>query len=104
MIKQFKSPQGYFVLKMSLLECTSIFKGGRGICGNCGRSVLEGYYVPSLNHYLCPKCYQDFAKRTPYYPEDAYFENEWLEYVTKRIKKLGLTLQQSETEHEKAQL
>lgn len=98
MIKKFKSPQGYTVLKMSLFECTSIFKGGAGICDNCGRAVLEGYYVPVLNHYLCPKCYQDFTQRTPYYPEDAYFESYWLDYVSKRIKKLGLALQQTETE------
>lgn len=98
MVKRFQSPQGYTVLKMSLFECTSIFKGGAGICDNCGRAVLEGYYVPVLNHYLCPKCYQDFTQRTPYYPEDAYFESYWLDYVSKRIKKLGLSLQQTETE------
>lgn len=86
MVKQFKSPQGYTVLKMSLFECTSIFKGGAGICDNCGLAVLEGYYVPVLNHYLCPKCYQDFTQRTPYYPEDAHFESYWLDYVSKRIK------------------
>lgn len=98
MVKQFKSPQGYDVLKMSLFECTSIFKGGAGICDNCGCAAMEGYYVPVLNHYLCPKCYQDFTQRTPYYQDDAYFESYWLDYVTKRIKKLGLALQQSETE------
>ena len=75
MVKQFKSPQSYTVLKMSLFECTSIFKGGAGICDNCGIAVLEGYYVPVLNHYLCPKCYQNFTQRTPYYPEDAHFES-----------------------------
>lgn len=98
MAKQFKSPQGYAVLKMSLPECISVFKGGAGICDNCECAAMEGYYVPVLNHYLCLKCYQDFTRRTPYYPEDAYFEGYWLEYVTNRIKKLGLPLQQSEQE------
>lgn len=96
MIKQFKSPQGYIVLKMSLSECISIFNGGAGICDNCGRAAMDGYYVPVLNHYLCPKCYRDFTQRTPYYQEDAYFESYSLEYVTNRIKKLGLELQQAE--------
>lgn len=96
MVKQFKSPQGYDVLKMSLFECTSIFQGGTGICDNCGQATMEGYYVPVLNHYICRKCYQDFTQRPPYYQEDAYFESYWLDYVTKRIKKLGLALQQLE--------
>lgn len=32
------------------------------------------------------------------YPEDAHFESYWLDYVSKRIKKLGLSLQQTEIE------
>lgn len=33
--------------------------GGFGICDECGKHSHEGYLVPVLNHWQCPKCFND---------------------------------------------
>lgn len=54
--------------------------GGFGICDECGKHSHEGYLVPVLNHWQCPKCFNDWKDRARYYPEDAPFERHTAAY------------------------
>lgn len=59
--------------------------GGFGICDECGKHSHDGYLVPVLNHWQCPKCFNDWKDRARYYPEDAPFERHTAAYYESRI-------------------
>lgn len=80
--------KGFMVIEMSLPECIGAFHG-LGICDKCNATAFNGYYVPVLNWYLCPKCYKEFYRRTPYYPEDAEFEKSQATQTIRAIKAAG---------------
>ena len=74
--KDFKSKQGYKVIKFLKLNPIEVFEGGLSICDYCNTFGLEGYYIPVLNRYYCEKCFSDFESRTPFYEEDLVFEEQ----------------------------
>ena len=81
-----KTQVGYIYLKTSVEECSKW--GGMGICDHCNQASSEGYLVPVLNHWLCPDCFNSWAKRATYYPEDIDYESRTTAYY-ERI--LGIT-------------
>ena len=73
---------------MNFMDVVMIFNG-YGICDECGDSTNKGYYVPVLNHYQCPKCYEDWKSSCEFYEEDLWFEKDNIKFVEERIKKLS---------------
>jgi hypothetical protein len=61
------------------------------VCDECNEHAPAGYLIPVLNHYMCPKCFNDWSKRCHNYPRDraielkraAYFEHMIPTIVTK---------------------
>ena len=61
------------VLEVSLTEITQI--GGLGICDYCAKPSFNGFLIPVLNRWFCPKCYEEWKSRAVYYPEDKEYED-----------------------------
>lgn len=78
-----KSKCGYTVYKVTILDIFEL--GGVGICDECGKASMNGYLVPVLNHYQCPKCFDEWNARATYYPEDIPAEQRVAEYYEKMI-------------------
>jgi len=72
--KDFKSKQGYKVIKFLNLNPIEVFEGGLSICDSCNEADFNGYYISVLNRYYCEKCFKNFEKRTPFYKEDLVYE------------------------------
>lgn len=72
MAKVIENTKGFKVVELSLTELNQI--GGYGICDWCNSSSFTGYYIAVLNHWYCPKCYEEWLKRATYYAEDAMIE------------------------------
>lgn len=69
------NPKGFKVLKVSLVEITSI-AGGMGICDSCNRSSFKGYYIAVMNRWYCPECYEQWLSRAYRYGEDEPIETK----------------------------
>lgn len=82
-MKKFATPQGYTAYSCSAIETTPL--GGMGICDDCGRSAPVGYLVPVLNHYMCPKCFEEWTSRSKFYWEDLPIETKNAAYYESRI-------------------
>lgn len=74
---------GYTAYKALWSETMMI--GGLGICDECNKFAPEGYLVPVLNHYQCPKCHEDWRERAVYYPEDVWSEKRYEQYYESHI-------------------
>ena len=78
---KFRTRQGYVAYRCTASETALL--GGMGVCDDCGKFSETGFLVPVLNHYMCPRCFEDWQNRGHYYPEDvpieqrraAYYEN-----------------------------
>lgn len=80
---KFKTLSGYLAYRATADETT--LSGGRGICDNCGEWSPNGYLVPVLNEYMCPKCFRDWEPGGTYYPEDIPYEQHTAAYFESRI-------------------
>ena len=60
--------------------------GGKGICDECNKMALNGYLVPVLGDYMCPRCFSEWSKTAKRYPEDDAYERRKAEYWEKIIK------------------
>lgn len=75
---KFKISVGWTVYQTTDTE-TQIF-GGLGICDSCINSSEIGYLVPVMNHWLCPKCFLEWASRANFYSSDVPFEKSYIDY------------------------
>ena len=82
-MKKLTLPNGYISYSCSAFETGLL--GGMGVCDDCGRFSPRGYLVPILNHYMCPKCFDDWKHRCRYYPEDIPYESKNAAYYESRI-------------------
>lgn len=65
--------KGFKVIEVSISEINKAF-GGLGICDNCNSASFTHKYIAVLNSCYCPKCYEDWNKRSIYYPQDINVE------------------------------
>lgn len=75
-MKKFLSKQGYVVYKVRREQLALI--GSLGICDECNECSEYGYLIPVLNHYQCPNCFEEWNNNHTYYPEDLWFEKEYV--------------------------
>lgn len=76
MAKIITTKRGFKVIELSRAELMARLGeyGSKGICDFCGEPTENGFYIAVINQWFCPKCYEDFLSRTPYYKEDAAVE------------------------------
>lgn len=72
-----KAKNGYKFLKATSFEIIKL--GGFSICDFCNCLASNGYLVPVLNQYLCPKCFEAWEKEGDFYPEDVPHQEKVLE-------------------------
>lgn len=77
-MEKIKIPNGLFAYRTTAEETHLL--GGRGICDECNQFAEQGYLVPVLNHYQCPKCFYNFKNYSINYPEDRAIELRRMEY------------------------
>lgn len=82
-MKKFGSKQGYTVYKVRREQLALI--GGLGICDECNDTPDFGYLVPVLNHYQCPKCFEEWNNNHSYYYDDIDFQNKYAKIYEDRI-------------------
>ncbi|WP_234110175.1 hypothetical protein [Chryseobacterium sp. R2A-55] len=70
-----ESDKVFKVIKMTRSELVESL-GGYGICDHCNDSLLEGYYVAVLNHWICEADYFKWHESAVNHPEDKELE-EW---------------------------
>lgn len=66
------NPKGFKVIKASAIEITEI--EGLGICDSCNKPHSEGYLIPVLNAWYCPRCYTKWMGYAKRYNEDIPYE------------------------------
>lgn len=71
-MKRINTEKGFIVYRALAEETARL--GGCGVCDHCNEFALSGYLIPVLNHYLCEKCFDEWIKRSTYYPEDVEIE------------------------------
>lgn len=82
-MKKFLSKQGYVVYKVRRDQLVLI--GGLGVCDECNYSSEYGYLIPVLNHYQCPKCFDEWNNHHTYYEEDLLFQDGYVEFYENEI-------------------
>lgn len=82
-MRKIKSKCGYTVYKTTAFEVMRL--GGIGVCDECNALSFDGYLVPVLNRYMCPKCYEEWNSRAIYYSEDIPHEKRVAVYYEKMI-------------------
>ena len=58
------------------------------ICDWCGNSFLpseKGCYIAVLNQWYCQKCFEEWAERATWYPEDVDCERKNFEFYAPRF-------------------
>ena len=80
---KFRTRQGYIAYQCTASETTLL--GGMGICDDCGKFSETGFLVPVLNHYMCPRCFEDWQNCGHYYPEDIPIEQRRAAYYESTI-------------------
>lgn len=87
MMRKFKLKCGYIAYEATIDEIALL--GGFGICDECNELALAGYLIPVLNHYMCPRCFEEWVDRTIYYPEDIHIETQNAKYYESKIPTEG---------------
>lgn len=57
-------------------------------CPYCGRPVLpseKGCYIAVLNRWYCRECFDGWAERATWYPQDADVERRNFEFYAPRL-------------------
>lgn len=75
---KFRTRQGYIAYRCTASETTLL--GGIGVCDDCNEFAESGFLVPVLNHYMCPRCFEDWQNHSHYYPEDIPIEQRRAAY------------------------
>lgn len=67
---------GFKAIKITRAELVSKLGqyGAVGICDFCSTSPEIGYYLPVLNQWYCPECYDNFVNNTTPHPDDSWYE------------------------------
>jgi hypothetical protein len=77
-----KHKKNFKVLEVSRYEVNKVL-GGYGICDFCNEMADTGYLICVLNHWYCPKCYEEWTERAVFYTDDLYYEQRNYEnYLT----------------------
>lgn len=82
MAKQVESGK-FLVIECTAGELMNAVGSDICICDWCGKPYLpteKGYYIAVLNQWYCEKCYNEWAERATYYPEDADVERRNFEF------------------------
>jgi len=77
-MKKQKTKVGYIAYQTTREEICRL--GGLGICDTCNSPEGNGYLVPILNRWLCPRCYEKWEVEAVYYAEDIHIEQKNLKY------------------------
>jgi hypothetical protein len=80
-MKKFKNKVGYVVYEATAEDIKKI--GGFGICDSCNEHSQNGYLIPVMNRWFCPKCYEEWNSRARMYPEDLSIEAKNVAYYDK---------------------
>lgn len=82
MAKKVENKKGFLVMEVSAIECVEKLSGA-AICDSCNGSAMSGYYIAALNHWVCPKCYEEWMERAKRYPEDIPIEERNYNHYSK---------------------
>lgn len=85
MAKKVENEKGFLVIEVSSTEYIEKI-GGMAICDSCNEDSFIGYYIAVLNHWVCPKCYQEWIERAKRYPEDIRIEERNFDYYSKLLE------------------
>lgn len=73
--KLYYTKQGYSYLKCTAQDCYEW--GGAAICDDCGETMTEDVYlIYILARAYCPKCFEDWQKRSTRYEEDLKLQRQ----------------------------
>lgn len=76
----------FLVLEVDKLDMVYVFRGP-GICDWCGRPIEgNGYYIAVLNQIYDKDCFEEWKKRSTYYPSDAPVEKRNFDYYSKKLR------------------
>lgn len=83
MVKKIKSECGWIVFHLNNNELNKLMDKDYfgNICDSCNRYLSNVYYIPVLNHGMCEHCYNEWNRSSKYYPEDADFENQAVQWI-----------------------
>ena len=89
MTRKFKIKQGLIVYETDAQTMIDAFDG-LGLCDSCCFYSPKGYYIPVLNSYYCPKCFEDWLTRARRYESDVPYENNKIENFEFMLRVLGI--------------
>lgn len=82
-LDDYRDKKGFIVIPLKAKDTTKI--GGLGICDFCNNASLDGFLIPVLASWYCPKCKEEWEKRSIYYIEDKQYEEKkaisYLKYI-----------------------
>lgn len=90
MAKIIDNPKGFKVIAIRGIELMKFIPMAMGICDYCGQASFDGFYIPVLNSYYCPKCYEEWCKRAEYYEEDRPYEENNFNKMLAQLKQHNL--------------
>ena len=78
--------KGFKVIHVETLDMWAI--GSPAKCDYCTADMATpdgGYYIAVLNHWYCPKCFEEWKQRARYYPQDVAVERRNYTYYAPRL-------------------
>jgi len=84
MAKYIDNKTGFKIIEVSYKEITSW--EGFGICDHCNEKInlsINHFYIPVLNHCVCPKCKDEWERNAKFYPEDLAYQAKNIEWLKK---------------------
>lgn len=88
-MRKFKTKQGLVVYETDAKTVIDAFDG-LGLCDACCTYSPKGYYIPVLNSYYCPKCYEDWLTRAKKFVQDEWYETRKIDEFEFMLKVLGI--------------
>ena len=83
-MKKLKTKSGYIVYEVTAEELYK-YMDSPGICDFCDNPSREGYLIPVINRFYCPKCFVEFNSNSTYYPTDIPVETKNAAYYESLI-------------------
>lgn len=82
-MKKFTAKNGHLAYSADFEEISKL--GGLAICDSCNEYATEGFLVPVLNYYMCPKCFARWESTADYFSEDSRYESQTAQYFERVI-------------------
>lgn len=91
MAKRIKVPCGWTAYKLEQNDLTKLQAAQclGNVCDSCTDHLMEGYYVPILNHCMCEHCFMDWEKISRYCECDVKYEQQNIKWLESWLVYLG---------------